>query len=156
MKRLIVFYSRTGNTKQVAQALAKSLKADLDEVKDLKDRSGFLGYFIAGYDAFRKKVTEITSKKDPSKYDLILIGTPVWGGMVIPALRTYLEKNKDKIKNKKFAFFCTMGGSGAEKDFNNLSVLINKKPLATLAILEREVKANIFGSKLKEFVDALK
>ena len=46
-KALIVFYSRTGNTKTVAEALRETFDADLQEIRDLKDRSGISG-FIGG------------------------------------------------------------------------------------------------------------
>jgi len=48
MKALVVFYSRTGTTKQVAEALAQSLNCDSEELIDTKKRSGPLGFLSAG------------------------------------------------------------------------------------------------------------
>lgn len=50
MSRLVVFYSRTGNTKKVAEALARELKCDTDEILETKSRKGILGYIFAGRD----------------------------------------------------------------------------------------------------------
>jgi flavodoxin len=47
MKALVVFYSRTGATKQVAEALAESLNCDSEELIDTKKRGGPLG-FLSG------------------------------------------------------------------------------------------------------------
>ena len=34
MKQLVVYYSRTGNTKKIGQEIATALGADLDEIVD--------------------------------------------------------------------------------------------------------------------------
>ena len=44
MKVLVVYYSRTGNTKFVAEAIAQSLEADIEEIKDGKNRMGVFGF----------------------------------------------------------------------------------------------------------------
>ena len=67
MKILVAFYSKTGKTKKVALGIAKQLKADIDEIADLKNRRGIIGWIIAGRDAFRGLLTEIKFKKNPSK-----------------------------------------------------------------------------------------
>ena len=134
MKKLVVYYSRTGKTKFVAGEIAKKLKADAEEIIDSKNRHGILGYIIAGYDAFKGKSTEINeSRHNISKYGLVFIGFPVWGGKVIPAIRTYLLKNKPK----KCVLFCTYNGANDVKALNNTSSLVKeviskrsfKKPL---------------------------
>ena len=99
MRILIAYFTRTGTTKKVAEKLAESLGADLEQVQDKKDRQGMLGYIIAGHDIVRKKPTEIEETKfSPSEYELIIIGTPVWVGRVTPAIRKYIELNKEKFK----------------------------------------------------------
>jgi len=47
MKTLVVYYSRTGKTKFVAEKIAVELKADVEEVVDLKSRSGRFGFLKA-------------------------------------------------------------------------------------------------------------
>ncbi len=148
-KILVVFYSRTGNTKKLAEKIARKLDADIEEIIDKKSRKGILGYVFGGRDAFRKSTTEIIFKKDPEKYRLVVIGTPVWAGTVVPAVRTYLIENKSKLK--KVAFFCTFGG-GAGKTFKEMGE-ISGKPLATLGLKDKNSEdakeIDKFCSKLK-------
>ncbi|MDN5327522.1 MAG: hypothetical protein PWP03_160 [Candidatus Woesearchaeota archaeon] len=108
MKILVVCYSRTGKTRKIANKIAQSLNADFDEIIDQKPRRGFLGFLKAGYDATLGKTTEITFTRNPENYDLIILGTPVWNGRITPAVRTYLIKNKGKIK--QCAIFATCVG----------------------------------------------
>ena len=80
MKALVVFYSRTGATKQVAEALAESLNCDSEELIDTKKRGGPLGFLSAGKDAKAKKLTKLKDiKRDPALYDLVILGTPKIG-----------------------------------------------------------------------------
>jgi flavodoxin len=81
MKSLVVFYSRSGKTKQVAEKITELLKADLEEVIDLKSRKGIFGWLSAGKDASKKNGATIAAiKKQPAQYDLVILGTPVWAG----------------------------------------------------------------------------
>ncbi len=59
MKTLVVYYSRTGVTGTVAQALAGQLRADIEELRDRKSRRGPLGWLAAGKDATLKRLTDI-------------------------------------------------------------------------------------------------
>jgi len=86
MKTLVAFYSRDGHTKRVAEIIANALNAELDEIVDKKPRKGFLGFLRAGYDATRRKTTEISFTKNPTDYDIVVIGTPVWNSRVTPAI----------------------------------------------------------------------
>jgi len=148
MKTLIVFYSKTGNTKKVGIEISKILNADVDEIIDNKKRSGILGFILGGRDALRKKPTTIQNQKDPSNYDLVVIGTPNWASTMVPAVRTYLTK----YKLKKAAFYCTFGGNVGTcfKEMESLS----SKPLATLALKDKEVNNSFL--KIKEFCLKLK
>jgi len=123
MRSLVVFYSRTGNAKFVAENVASELGADTEEVIDLKNRRGRLGFLKAGYDATRFKETTIEkTKKSPRDYDLIVIGTPVWNSRITPAIRTYLKENN--LLQKKIALFSTSEGRGSEKTLAMMKSLI--------------------------------
>ena len=111
MKALVVYYSRTGNTRFAAQTIAAEIGADVEEVVDLKNRQGRLNYLPAGRDALQGKETEIApATRTPTGYDLIVIGQPVWAGSPTPAIRTYLKKND--LSGKKIALFFTDIGLG--------------------------------------------
>jgi len=79
MKSLVVYYSRTGNAKFVAETIASTIGADIEEVVDLKKRGGPVGFLSGGKDATQGKETEIAeTKRQPKDYGLIILGTPVW------------------------------------------------------------------------------
>jgi len=154
MKSLVVFYSRTGITKKLAQEISKNLKCNIEEIFDTKNRQGIFGYLKSGRDAMSKRFTRLKPiTKNPSKYDLIILGTPVWVGTLSTPIRTYIHENRDNFK--KIAFFCTLGGSGAEKTFRDMENICNKKPIATLLIRAKEIKNNTYSEKLKEFMNKL-
>jgi flavodoxin len=113
MKMLVVFYSKTGYTKKVANNLAKSLNADIDEIIDLKNRSGLKGWILSGRDGMKGILTEIKTSKNPANYDLIILGTPIWAWNSTPATRTYITKFKKEIKN--LALFSTAHVDGVKK-----------------------------------------
>ncbi|MBR9691014.1 flavodoxin [Candidatus Woesearchaeota archaeon] len=145
MKILVAYYTRTNNTRIVAEQIAKILKADLDEIIDLKNRKGAWGYFIAGMDTLFKRQTNIQYKKYPKDYDLVIIGTPTWVGTFTPAIRAYLKQTHfDKL-----AFFATCGGEF--KGFKNMEEL-SHPPIATLQLREKELKDL---EKIKDFCKKL-
>jgi flavodoxin len=50
MKTLVIFYSRSGKTKKVAEAISEILKCDKEEIFDIKSREGVVGFLSAGTD----------------------------------------------------------------------------------------------------------
>ncbi|MCD6140431.1 MAG: flavodoxin family protein [Thermococcus sp.] len=151
MKTLVVFYSRSGTTKRVAQEVAKALNADIDELIDKKSRKGILGFLRAGYDATRGKTTEIEFEKDPYDYDLVIVGTPIWNSRVTPAIRTYLLWNREKIKNA--AFFSTCAGRPG-KCLEQMEELWGKKPILRKVLIRKRLDEGTeeLAEELKKFV----
>lgn len=153
MKILVAYFSRTGNTRKIAEILAEKLSADLDEITEVKKR-GFLGVTLKGTrDAMKGNPSEVTFSKNPIDYDLVILGGPVWAWNLIPPLRGYLNKNKDAIK--KFAFFLTFGGNFG-KNFEEVEKI--KKPISTMAILDKDMKkgnTEKYGKQIEEFIGKL-
>jgi len=155
-KTLIVFYSRTGTTRKVAEMLAANINAKTLEIMDDKDRKGPIGYIKAGRDAMKKNLTKIKyDSVDLSEYNTIIIGTPVWAWTITPAIRTFIAEQEKILKEKSHAFFCTMGGSGDEQSFKEMEKLIGKKPQATLTLKTREVIKSESEKKIREFLEKL-
>ena len=79
-KVLVIFYSRTGATRRLAEALANALQADIEPITDRINRSGIFGYLRSVAESLQKRGASIEPMKtDPASYDLVVIGTPVWG-----------------------------------------------------------------------------
>ena len=151
MKTLVVYYSRTGITKKIAEAIAKKMQADIEEIVDLKDRKGPWEYLKAGRDAMKRIPAQIAvTKNNPEYYDLIVIGTPVWAGNMACAVRTYIGQNKDKFK--KIALFSTMGGSGDQNTFKEMETLSGKSTMSQLTVRTRDAGKPETDARLDEFV----
>ncbi len=143
MKILIVFYSKTNITKELAEDIFQKLSdnniySKMDIIIDKKNRKGVFGFIIGGRDAMKKNLTEITYNiSDVSTYDMVLIGTPVWANTLTPAVRTYLEKNKQSFK--RVSFFSTAGGEKFEKTFKDMQDIIDVKPESMLGIMRKQI-----------------
>lgn len=155
MKILVVFYSRSGRTKKIAETISDILKCDKEEIFDTKNRKGIPGFLSAGTDANLRRLTAIKeTKNNPSLYDLVVIGTPVWSSNISTPIRTYLTLHKEDFKN--VAFFCTRLGSDADKVFTDMEGICQKTPIASLELTSREVARNQYMQKVKEFIKNLK
>lgn len=150
MKTLLVFYSRTGINRKVAEMLVRRLNGDLEEIKSVKNYSGIIGYMAAGREGMKKIPAKIEpAVKNPADYDLVILGTPLWAGQMASPVRAYLMAQKNKIK--KVAFFSVRGGSDPKLMFDEMAELSGQAPLATLALLTKEVAKNNFEEKLNAF-----
>jgi flavodoxin len=114
METCIVYFSRTGNTKLMAEAIADAVKAPI-------------------FDA---------SSSDPSiveKYDLLILGTPVEGFRPTKEIMAFIEPFS-KTEGKKAILFCTYAlwrGS----TFRTLSKALSKKGYETiLNVSKKKVK----------------
>jgi multimeric flavodoxin WrbA len=127
----------------------------MDEIIDTVKRSGPGGYLTSGKQATKRELTKIEpAKKDPSQYDIVIIGTPVWALTISTPVRTYLTENKGKLG--KVAFFLTFGGFGAESAFHELEDLCGKKATGTLAVNSTSIKEGSYRDGVKQFSDIIK
>jgi len=102
---LCMYYSRTGNTKQTMQEIAEALDAELVELQDGIDRSGWGGWLRSGLDAVRRTTRRIKSLKTERKlsdYRLVIIGTPVWAGRCSSVARGFLKEYGKDIQNAAY------------------------------------------------------
>ncbi len=155
VKSLVVYYSRTGNAKFVAETVAAELGSDIEEVVDMKSREGKLGWMSAGRDAMQGKETQISpTTKVPADYDLIIIGTPICAWSPSAAIRTYLSKND--LTGKKVALFFTMDSNlrgAVEKTKALAPKAVFVGDLAVAKTLENKEEA---AKKIAEWCSTLK
>jgi flavodoxin len=156
MKALVVYYSRTGNTKKVGDDLAKALPADVEEIIDTANRAGPLGFLKSAGEGSGRKLAKIQpAKTDAASYDIVVIGTPNWDANMSSPVRTYLTENKEKFKS--IAFFLTEGvRGGSDRAFAEMEGVAGKKPKATLVVPMTALKSGSYVDKLKKFVEEVK
>jgi flavodoxin len=153
-KVLVAYFSLTGHTREIAQAVAMACHADIEAIREVRQRGGFLGYMRSGYEATRKRTAAIhPAEKDPGGYDLVVLGTPVWSWNLSSPMRAYLAEHGPTLKT--VAFFCTEGGSGGERIFRQMAGLCGKTPVATLIVTEPEIKKTRYADKVAAFCRAL-
>jgi flavodoxin len=151
MKTLVVYYSRTGNTKKIAKSISESLDCDIEEIVDKDKRSGIIGYIKSGYQASRGKISDIDDpKQDLSQYELLIIGTPVWAGKMSVPVKSYLNKTMDKIP--LLACFCTCGGRGIESTMDDIAGYTNITPMASFGLTSPEMKDGSYKEAVDKFV----
>lgn len=142
-KILVVFYSRGGMTRKVGEAVARSLKCPIEEI------------VTQGRFSSSQKVVEIQPpKQDPTQFDLIVIGTPVWGNASTPPVRAYLKRFEGRTP--KLAFFCTFGLIGGKGTMAELEKLAAKPPVATFAVWRFSTGRSSFPARLQEFTDKIR
>ncbi len=133
MKSLVVYYTRTGNAKFVAETVATQLGADIEEIIDQKKYGGPIGWVNAGKNATQEKEAEINSTKyNPADYDLVVIGTPVWAWRPTPAIRTYTKK--DELKGKKAALILNCDGDPKQAVERTKALIPNSTVVSTLVL----------------------
>lgn len=122
-KILIVYLSRTNNTKAVAQIIQKKVGGDLVVLelespypKDYKatvaqvEKENNSGY-----------LPPLKTKVDIEKYDIVFIGFPTWGMQLPPPMKSFL--NQYNLKGKTVIPFNTNAGYGIGSSFDTVKEL---------------------------------
>lgn len=154
-RALVVCYSRTDTTWQVAHAIRKELGCDIERIVDTKPREGVVGYLRSGLDALFHRPTVLRPlTSELGNYDLVIVGTPIWNASVSAPVRAFLDANRDRMK--EVAFFCTYGGRGSARALHQMEDICGQKPIMTLALRTDEVTRGGFDVKIRSFASALR
>jgi flavodoxin len=155
MKPLVVYYSLTGKTKLVAQAIAEALNATLVEITETKPRKpGPSIYAISGLAAKMNKGSEINPLEvDLKQYETIFIGSPTWNSRPAPAINTFIYQTN--FEGRSIIPFFTMAGDNSEKALANITAKIEKsqgKVVGSFAITSYKVSDEEIIARAKEAI----
>lgn len=109
---VVLYVTRTGNSKALAEAAAARLGAKAREIVDLVPRKGFFGFMKSGMQASKGISTPIRDPEvDLSAASAVLLVQPVWASAVCPPLRTWLKAHGAELAGKKLALIASNKGS---------------------------------------------
>lgn len=151
---LVVYYSRTGTTERLAEAIAQVLQADLERLEDTVNRAGPWGFVRSLRDAIGRRGASLKRlKHNPADYEQVLIGTPDWGKSVAAPVRTFLSSWCGRLP--RVAFFLTDGRADHAMVFREMASLVGQDPVAVLGVPQREVREGEWAGAVATFVEQL-
>lgn len=145
MNTLVVYFSQTGTTKAAAEKIAEIKGAELIEIKSEKsyEMSYWKTVFTSLKEIFTKARPGLAGMiPDMQKYDRILIGCPIWCGVVPNVILTLLDAAD--LSGKHAALFTTSGASKPVKIAMKLKKLYPEarwhRPLNANGVTEEEIR----------------
>lgn len=121
-KTLIVYYSRTGNTKAVAELIQEKVGGDLVQIETEEKRPTDYRKEVEQntLEQERESLPELTTTiPNFEKYERIYIGTPTWNMALPQAVVSFLDSHD--FNGKTIIPFNTHGGYGAGSTFKQIS-----------------------------------
>ncbi|MGN0847362.1 MAG: flavodoxin [Kiritimatiellia bacterium] len=123
-RTLVVYYSWSGNTRAVAQRVAKSTGAAVFEIKPATPYPTDYGACVdqakrecrAGH-----KPALAANGPDLADYDVIFVGTPNWWGTMAPPVLTFLTSKA--FAGKTVVPFLTHGGGGRQRVVSDIEAV---------------------------------
>jgi flavodoxin len=125
-KSIIIYFSRSGNTENLAKQIKSYTDADMLELQ-VKDPYP---------EDYKKTVDRATSEResenypelateipDLSQYDTVFLGHPIWGMTIANPIARFLEDNRQLLNGKSIASFSTNAGYGAGNTLNRIAEL---------------------------------
>jgi flavodoxin len=118
MNYKVVYFTRTGTSKRIAEKIGEKLSCDVIEISDNKNWGGIFGYLKAGFYSSTNRNVDIEIHGNIDAADEFIVVTPLWAGGAAPAIRAFLKNTpKDKVH-----LVVTSNGSNFGNDLGYKSV----------------------------------
>ena len=154
MKRIIVYYSLSGNTEEAVKTIAEKLGCEILKIETVKamPKSFAARIFVGGGQVAMNKIPEIKPiDKDFSLYDEIFIGTPIWNSKGVPAINAFLGDNS--ICQKVTGLIITSGGGDIEKCVKALKERIPNVKYQVSLLDKKHKDYELNGNKIEKFIE---
>lgn len=153
---LVVYFSATGNTENVAGYIAQTLSCKTYEITPaVPYTSDDLNYSNDDCRANREQNDDTArpeisgSVENISEYETVFIGYPIWWGKLPKIVYTFLESYD--LSGKSIIPFCTSGGSGISASVTEIKFL---EPNATVSDGQR-FASSVSRSDVEKWVNGL-
>jgi|SRR6056297_147827 len=150
---LIVYFTRTGNSENLAEQVGVKLHGEIDEIKSKVKYHGTFGFIRAGYRSVTNKVDEIDFQKDPSEYKILVIVSPIWASNIPSPIRAYIEENRKKID--KFGLIINGSMKENKKAYDNFADVLGN-PISEYVADNSNINYEICQKELEDFSDKIR
>lgn len=155
MKTLVVYYSYSGNTKQVVDMIKEKKNFDVLEIKPVNAYSDDYQKVVDAEEA-KMDMNEIIEIKDVNvnldEYEKVLLGTGVWWYKITPAIRSFLSKYD--LKDKVIVPFITNGG-WLGNSLEEVKRYANKSTIKDAITIKFNGNTMEDSDKVKSWIDSL-
>ena len=143
-KVLVTYFSRSGNTREMAEQIQKIMGGDIFEIQTVTPYPAENDSVIkqakqeleAGFKPpIKAKVTNI------KEYDVVFVGSPNWWNTIAPPVMTFLSEHD--LSGKTVVPFITHAGSGLGRSATDIAKLAPKATMRDgLALWGKDVKSS--------------
>ena len=91
MNYKVVYFSRSGNSKRIAEKISKELSVGIIEISCKIDWHGMGGIFRGIFYSIMNKKVEITTYGNIEADDEIILVAPIWAGNIAVPAKVFLE-----------------------------------------------------------------
>ncbi len=156
MAELVVFYSLTGKSRRVAEWLAAGLRAEMEEIVELRPRDFALrGIVRSGLDSllFRRPPIRPMNHREEI-FDRIILSCPVWGGRIAGPARTWLHRYGRRARSLGLAL---LSGDGVADPgvLDEFETLVGRGPRPLLTVSEYDFGNRVVEGKIAAFVRSI-
>jgi flavodoxin len=128
----VAFYSRKGHTRELGQAVCRGLEESSIDVTCLElEPEKEVNVISASASSFTRSSEPIKEcQVDLEGVNLFILGTPIWGGLVAPYMRSLLERVQD-MKGLPVVLFatCAYGDRNAAHELREMVRSTGGRPL---------------------------
>ena len=156
MKRLVVYYSLSGNTEEAAKKIAEALGADLLQLETVQKmpKSFAAQIIVGGGQVMFNHIPRLKPMdKDVSAYDEIILGSPIWNSKGVPAVNAFL-RDKDAASKVTSLFFLSAGGD-TEKGLQAITKQLPNLRNSVSLLDKKSKESEENGAKIASFTEKI-
>ena len=153
-KVLIVYYSRTGTARQVAQQLQQISGWAIAEVRDLRPRVGLIGDLRCVLDSlFARSALYTVEGAAAEGFDRLVLVAPIWLDGLASPMRALV---RDSVRpGRPVSLICVMARSGAFRAADEITTIIGAAPDPVVALRQADVLSGSCLASLSVLVDTV-
>lgn len=161
MKVAVAYYSRTGNTEAVVRLLCDALRSCRAEVEAFRIKASreyspplhFNPRLVI--DTLIRRGTDVSLEPenlDPSRYDVVVIASPIWIGTLSSPVQQFLKSYARGLKNYVVLTTSALRASRDTISKKKAEKIAQAKPLSCFNVTVSEIKDE---ARLKELIQKM-